>query len=391
MREFLLRACVLTGLAYAGLMTASAAQNPCPPHWVETCVTQPILGDITCPGQGEIPDRCVGAVVVSASVAPSSGGSMQTVDDSGCGNPPGSPTPVPISPVTGWSIYAAPPGTTPTGGSGSTANLTVIHGGTVVVHFTNYAKLTSPPCGPWEELKSCKNYPLRVFEVVDLTPDLPPKSGPSGNPPQYNYCIQDADLTITATPVPSVAASELPACWTVTVSEGSGPVTIVDKLTARLSLRYSKYFRITCTAGTSSKSVIIMVGCPDESVTLVQALCGPDRYGAIAHVCFDCGAWVKEDVTKGPDTCPPYSTGYGGSPLPLDGGCREDYILNLGNPQNVGNCQDTTYQTVHVGPTEGTVNACTYYNTQTITVNQSTRTVTTSVSGSAYAQTSCHF
>lgn len=311
---------------------------------------------------------------------------MRMVDDSGCDNPPGSPTPVPISPVTGWSIYTAPPGTTPTGGSGATANLAVLHGGNVVVQFTNYAKVTSPA---WEAQKSCKNYPLRVFEVGDLSPDLPPLSGPSGDPPQYNYCIQDADLTITATPIPSAAASELPDCWTLAAS--AGPVTIVDKLTARLSLRYPTYARITCTAGTSSKSVIVMVGCPDESETFVQANCGPYSYGAIAHICFDCGAWIKEDVTKGPDTCPPYSTGWGGPPLPLDGGCREDYILNAGDPRYVGNCQDITYQTLHVGATENTVNACVYYNTQTITVNQSTRTVTTSVSGSAYAQTSCQF
>lgn len=261
--------------------------------------------------------------------------------------------------------------------------------GNVVVQFTNYAKVTSPA---WEAQKSCKNYPLRVFEVGDLSPDLPPQSGPSGNPPQYNYCIQDADLTITATPIPSAAASELPACWTVTVSEGSGPVTIVDKLTARLSLRYPNYFRITWTAGTSSKTIIIIVACPQESETFVQANCGPISYGAIAHVCFGCGAaWGKEELAQGPDSCPYNPLTPNSNPFPLDAGCREDFIENYGDPQNVGNCQDITYQTLRIGATEDTVGACVKYNTQTITVNQSTRTVTTSVSGSAYAQTSCHF
>ena len=261
MRAFHLSACRIIGLAYAGLMTASAAENPCVPRWVPQWVQEPVLGDVTCPGQGQIPDQCVGTVVVSATVAPSSDGVMHMVDANDCpDSEPGDPASVPISPVNGWSIYTAPPGTTPTGGSGATANLTVLHGGNVVVQFTNYAKVISPA---WEAQKSCKNYPFRVFEVVDLTPDHGTEVDDGDGDSRTKIFIvcgtlvpPNHTITIGATPNPDADASDLPDCWSLTGDDG---VTIVDKKTATIDGSEPKKCTVECTAGTSMRRTTVIV------------------------------------------------------------------------------------------------------------------------------------
>ncbi len=152
-------------------------------------------------------------------------------------------------------------------------------------------------------------------------------------------------------------------------------------------------FNITWTAGTSSKSIIIFIKCPQETITAGLPDCGPNKYGAIMNLCWVCGSWARESVVLGPSSCPVGGMIFRQEALPLQGGCYVDEVKNIGAPQNAGNCSFVTYQTMYVGPTEATVNACPYSNTQTITVNQTTRTVTTTVQGpiGAYATTSCQF
>jgi hypothetical protein len=93
------------------------------------------------------------------------------VDINNCPEPPSTrnETDVPISPVNTWWLYLDPPGTSPTSGSGTTANFTTVHGGSVVVEFESHASVASPP---YDQLVSHRTFPFRVFEVTSLVPDF---------------------------------------------------------------------------------------------------------------------------------------------------------------------------------------------------------------------------
>ncbi len=197
MRAIIHCACTAIIWAYFGAMTVLAADNPCVKNWQWQSKTPPILG-IT--GPSSVPDTCVGQHTIGPATVTATAGVKWEVDVNNCPEPPftRNETSVPITPVNTWSLYLSPPGTTPASGSGTTATFTTIHGGSVVVQFETRATVASPA---WDSgTVAYRTSPFRVFEVTSVTPDPspPPTSGPIGDPPQYTYCIQDADLTIRA-------------------------------------------------------------------------------------------------------------------------------------------------------------------------------------------------
>lgn len=96
-----------------------------------------------------------------------------------------------------------------------------------------------------------------VVEVASLLPDQGAEfNDGDGNPDTKSFAVCVAAsgvVTVTATPNPSVAEADLPACWTLTGGTGSGKLTrTVDKTTWG-------HTEITCSAGSSAKTTTIYV------------------------------------------------------------------------------------------------------------------------------------
>lgn len=96
-----------------------------------------------------------------------------------------------------------------------------------------------------------------VVEVASLLPDQGTEfDDGDGNPDTKSFAVCVAAsgvVTVTATPNPSVAETDLPACWTLTGGTGSGKLTrTVDKTTWG-------HTEITCSAGSSAKTTTIYV------------------------------------------------------------------------------------------------------------------------------------
>lgn len=169
---------------------------------------------------------------------------------------------------------------------------------------------------------------------------------------------------------------------------------------------YTKWQHV-CDTGTStaSASASFSVRCPTMSSTALSSACGPTRYGATFRYCFDCADtswWTYESVTWGAThTCSP-----GAGPihqtttpvqLPVAPNCVGDDVSNGGNPPDVLNtlgvstCTDETSQVIYLGPTQADVNACSYNNTQTITITRSSGNHGTVTTTSGGATASCTY
>ena len=257
-------ACRLIALAYAGLMTASAAENPCVPNWVWDWGEHPSLGFESCPTG--IPDTCVGHHVVGPAMPTATSGMKCRNDVNNC---PGSPscinqTSVPITPVHTWSFYECPPGATPMTGTGTTAIFDTIHGGSVRVHFKTEATVWSPSY--WYDYAGCFSSAFRVFEVVvPLAPDqgIEVEDGDGDSrTTTFVVCAGPGDVVVTATPVPSVESEgELPSCWSFTGGQAIG----AGKLQRKISKSSSGEHIFTCTAGVSWRQTKIIIDCQLES------------------------------------------------------------------------------------------------------------------------------
>jgi len=113
------------------------------------------------------------------------------------------------------------------------------------------------------------------------------------------------------------------------------------------------------------------VKCPKETITMSGAKCGT-QYGAVARYCYDgaAGWWFKESVKNGPGPlCQPGNINQTTTPFQSQNPCIADRIFdNNGPPKDVAPCDDTTFQTVFIGPTKDKVEQCQYQHTQVINV-----------------------
>ncbi len=98
---------------------------------------------------------------------------------------------------------------------------------------------------------------VTVVEVASLTPSEGTLISGS-SPPTYVVCLGTGDVTVTATPNPSVAEGSLPSCWGFTSSPGGVPIGL-GLLQRKITKSTPSTTTFTAGAGTSSKSIVVKV------------------------------------------------------------------------------------------------------------------------------------
>ena len=157
-------------------------------------------------------------------------------------------------------------------------------------------------------------------------------------------------------------------------------------------------YTCSCTSGTTSTTdtatAKFIVGCPTETISVANGLCGQTNgdYGAIATYTYvnTNQWWFKENVVLGkPCTCLPGATlvqtkqPFQAAADSMDS-ISDTIELTNGPPSLQAPCTQVTKQTVFGGPTQARVQDCSYSHTQTVQVAITSRlpragTVTTSV------------
>jgi hypothetical protein len=294
----------ISGCIYVAAMVhdAKGAENPCEKVWQWQWKVAPTL---TIEAPQDVPDGCVGQITVGPAVVTATAGVKWEVDVSDCQHPPRNETTVPITPVNTWEIYSAPPGTTPTSGSGTTAIFDVVNGGSVVVQFKSEASVANPP---WEDAVGDLNYPFKVFAVQALEPSEG-ELIPDSSPPTYIVCPGSGDVVVTATPNPTATEAELPDCWTFT----GGEAIAAGKLQRKVSKETPGETTFTCTAGASTKTIVIKIAdcvCQTPLSNAEWAAVSDPENGfpnlIRCHTCkednatttYNCLAWCIDDTSR---------------------------------------------------------------------------------------------
>ena len=144
-----------------------------------------------------------------------------------------------------------------------------------------------------------------VVEVASLLPNEGTEiDDGDGNPDTKTFVVCKSDsgaVTVTATPNPGVAEASLPASWTLTGGTGTGKLSrTVDKTIPGTTT-------ITCTAGTTSKTIKIMVVGVGSIENDRNAVCWSDPDGIVFTAIadpngpLDCLQWQgrrKDDVNE---------------------------------------------------------------------------------------------
>jgi len=164
---------------------------------------------------------------------------------------------------------------------------------------------------------------VTVVEVASLLPDVGTEfDDGDGNPDTKSYYVCGATsgyVTVTATPNPSVAEADLPACWTLEGGTGT------SKLVRTVSKTDGGVHTITCTAGTSSKiTKIYIYGHP---INFCSINCGgppsSNHYGASIYYawgsttgdnCDLAECYISESFCDYQEDRPPFYAGSAPSP-----------------------------------------------------------------------------
>lgn len=155
------------------------------------------------------PDTCVGTITVGPANPTSTPATRWQVYTGTCDPPKpnryeGSVTPT----VTNWwTLYERPEGTTPTSGSGTTAQFTTIGGGPVSVYFHTRGTVGYPAWEAETSARTPSGSPFRIFEVLSLLPnDGCEIDDFDGDPHTKAFAVHTGNgaLTVAATPNPGV-------------------------------------------------------------------------------------------------------------------------------------------------------------------------------------------
>ncbi len=157
---------------------------------------------------------------------------------------------------------------------------------------------------------------------VEAVTDLQPTEGTlvaGSSPPEYKVCAGAGDVIVTASDCLGLAEADLPGCWSFT----GGTAVGLGKLQRKISKSTTSATNVfTCTAGTSSKTIKIIFGCPcstplsDAEWNIIKAgfprmirchtckeadatwLPTPRPPYPFTSVAYNCLAWTIGDTTR---------------------------------------------------------------------------------------------